>query len=96
MRITRERERDIPADKVALYKKLTEELSIVDSEYYKLRNISKANHKTICDFRDDISRWKETCWRQSDHIHKLYLISAIQFLTILGLIGWISFLLIFR
>lgn len=82
--------------KVALYKKLTEELQSVDEEQYKLKDIIKSNHKYIREIREDIGRWKETCFRQSHHVHKLYLISGIQLLTIIGLAIWVSILLIFR
>jgi hypothetical protein len=81
--------------KVALYKKLTEELQTIDDEHFRLRDIIKTNHKYIRELRDDIDRWKETCFRQSDRIHKLYLISAIQFLISIGLSVWVTTLMIF-
>ena len=85
---------ELNPDKTKLYKTLTNDLTEIDAGYYRIKDILKRNSKYIRDLRDDVDRWKETCWRQSDHIHKLYLISAIQFLTIIGLTIWISMLLI--
>ena len=83
-------------DKVALYRKLTEEINEVDENHQWLKYIIKANHKSIRDLRDDIDRWKETCLRQSDKIHRLYLICTIQCLVITGLSIWVSIAIIFQ
>ena len=77
-------------DKVALYKRLTGELELVEENHFKLKDIIKANHKTIRDLREDISHWKETCFRQSDSIYRLYLINGIQCIIILGIVAWTS------
>jgi hypothetical protein len=69
-----------------------EETYTIISELQKskdmLEGAIKANAKYIKELRDDITRWKEICWRQEEFIHKLYLIGAIQFLINAGFGIW--------
>jgi predicted O-linked N-acetylglucosamine transferase (SPINDLY family) len=69
---------NIDETKLALYKKLTEEINETEESFFNLKNIIKGNHKYIRELRDDISRWKETCYRQDDKIHRYFLITIVQ------------------
>jgi hypothetical protein len=76
----------LPEEKVALYNRLTEELTEVEDSYWRLKDIIKTNYKYIRELRDDIERWKETCFRQTDKIHRLYLLCALELMLILVLV----------
>lgn len=73
-------------DKVKLYRKLCDELEVLDSSAHNLKNIIKNNHKEIKELREDVKRWKETCFRQVHNIDKMNRICDIQVVIIVILV----------
>jgi len=86
----------IPEDKVDGYKKLTDDLSELDKEYYNIRDIIQTNHKAIRNLREDNVRWRVACFKQSEKIHRFYLLGTVHLIITLGLLTWISINLISR
>ena len=84
---------DLVKEKVDLYNKLTYELKLVEDEHDVTRRIIKSNHKYIRELRDDISRWKETCTRQSDRIYIYRLILGMLVICNLGTIAALTYAL---
>jgi len=84
---------DLVKEKVDLYNKLTFELKLVEDEHDVTRRVIKSNHKYIRELRDDVTRWKETCARQSDRIFLYRLIIGTLIFTNSLVIGAIIYLL---